>query len=112
MQVAGITGERARLGDHHAAYSMTAPSLASPPYETNGEGIPSWLPRGERPVYGCPWHPRGGHTDGVEYEGAQAPVREDLREAHRFILDHVRSPGTWWTGAERAAMAAEARAAV
>ena len=91
---------------------MTASRLASPPYETNGEGIPSWLPRGEGPVYGCPWHPRGAHTDGVEYKGAQAPVREDLREAHRFILDHVRSPGTWWTGAERAAMAAEARAAV
>src|SRR5207247_917633 len=50
-------------------------------------------------------------TSAVEYEGAQVPVRKDLREAHRFILDHVRSPGTWWTGAERAAIAAEARGA-
>jgi len=50
-------------------------------------------------------------TSAVEYEGAQVPVRKDLREAHRFILDHVRSPGTWWTGTERAAIAAEARGA-
>src|SRR5436190_24302606 len=50
-------------------------------------------------------------TSAVEYEGAQVPVRKDLREAHRFILDHVRSPATWWTGAERAAIAAEARGA-
>ena len=51
------------------------------------------------------------HTDGADYRGAQAPVRDDLREAHRFILDHVRSPGTWWTGAERVEIAAEARGA-
>ncbi len=69
---------------------------------------PPWLPRRERPVYG---YRRGAYTDGVEYKGAEAPVRQDLREAHRFILDHVRSPGTWWTGAERAAIAAEARSA-
>ena len=50
-------------------------------------------------------------TDPVEYEGARTPVRDDLREAHRFILDRVRSPGTWWSGAQRAAIAAEARGA-
>jgi hypothetical protein len=53
----------------------------------------------------------GARTDRIDYEGAQTPVRDDLRDAHRFILDHVRSPGTWWTGAERVAMAAEARGA-
>src|SRR5947208_15656262 len=69
------------------------------------------LPSRARPVYGN----RGTReelTSAVDYEGAPAPVREDLREAHRFILDHVRSPGTWWSGADRAAMAAQARAAV
>ena len=49
--------------------------------------------------------------DGVEYSVDRARVREDLREAHRFILGHVRFPGTWWTGAEREAIAAEARGA-
>src|SRR5256884_8542340 len=50
-------------------------------------------------------------TSAVDYEGAQVPVREDLRDAHRFFLDHIRSPGTWWTGAERVAIATEARGA-
>src|SRR5207247_140231 len=50
-------------------------------------------------------------TSAVDYEGAQVPVREDLRDAHRFLLDHIRSPGTWWTGGERVAIAAEARGA-
>jgi alkylhydroperoxidase family enzyme len=40
---------------------------------------------------------------------AAVPVREDLKEAHRFIWEHVRSAGTWWTGAERVAIAAETR---
>src|SRR2546426_8125791 len=63
-------------------------------------------------VFGI-WQPWDAEelTSAVEYEGAQVPVRKDLREAHRFILDHVRSPGTWWTGTERAAIAAEARGA-
>src|SRR5439155_464741 len=59
-----------------------------------------WLPSRARPVYGN----RGTReelTSAVEYEGAPAPVRQDLREAHRFFLDHIRSPGTWWTGAGR-----------
>jgi hypothetical protein len=53
--------------------------------------------------------PGGAHTDAVEYGGARTPVRDDLRESHGFILDHIRSPGTWWTGAERVAIAAAAR---
>ncbi len=40
-----------------------------------------------------------------------ADVRQDLRNAHRFLWEHVRSPGTWWTGAERVAIAAETRRA-
>src|SRR5262245_1909244 len=53
-----------------------------------------------------------GLTDELDYTGAPAAVRSDLVATHRFLLDHIRSPGTWWTGAERVAIAAEARAAV
>jgi len=38
-------------------------------------------------------------------------VRADIRAAHRSLWDHIRSPGTWWGGAERVAIAAEARRA-
>ena len=37
--------------------------------------------------------------------------REELRAGHRFILDHIGAPGTWWTGAERVAIADESRRA-
>ena len=36
-------------------------------------------------------------------------VREDIRAAQRCLWEHVRSPGSWWTGSERVAIAAEAR---
>ena len=32
-------------------------------------------------------------------------VRPDLVEAHRLAWDHVTSPGSWWTGAQRRALA-------
>ena len=54
---------------------------------------------------------REGDTDELDYGRAQVPVRKDLVAAHRFLLDHVRSPGTWWTGEERVAIAAESRQA-
>ncbi|MBI4514700.1 MAG: hypothetical protein HY699_02650 [Deltaproteobacteria bacterium] len=44
-----------------------------------------------------------------DYTGADIPVRTDLRDAHRFIWEHLRSPGTWWTGRQRVAIAAESR---
>ena len=50
--------------------------------------------------------------DAVSYATAEVAVRDDLKEAHRDILEHVRSPGCWWTGAQRIAMAAEARHAL
>jgi hypothetical protein len=50
--------------------------------------------------------------DELAYTGAPAPVREDLRATHRFLLDHVAAPGTWWTGAERVAIASESRGAI
>ena len=45
------------------------------------------------------------------YEGAAAPVREDLRDAHETVFAELASPGTWWTGVERLAIAASARRA-
>ena len=38
--------------------------------------------------------------------------RQDLTDAHHRAIDRIAKPGTWWTGAERVAIAQEARAAV
>ena len=46
-----------------------------------------------------------------EYAESDVPVREDLGVAHRQIWEHLAAPGSWWTGAERVAIAAEARSA-
>jgi hypothetical protein len=48
----------------------------------------------------------------LDYSAAGVPIRENLRAAHRDFLEHVRSPGTWWTGAARVAIAAESRSAL
>lgn len=45
----------------------------------------------------------------VDYSAAGIPVREDLTAAHAELLEHLRAPGTWWSGAERVAIAAESR---
>jgi alkylhydroperoxidase family enzyme len=54
----------------------------------------------------------GAEVSALDYTAAGIPVRDDLQEAHRSFLEHVRSPGTWWTGQERLAIAAETRQAV
>lgn len=46
------------------------------------------------------------------YEKAPARIRDDLAKAHRRAWDHIGYPGTWWSGAERVALAAETRNAV
>jgi len=46
---------------------------------------------------------------GPDYAASPAPVREDIVQAHRRVWERMARPGTWWTGAERVAMAAEAR---
>ncbi len=46
----------------------------------------------------------------VDYSAAPVAVRDDLKEAHAFLWDHLRSPGCWWPGAERVAMVRAARA--
>jgi alkylhydroperoxidase family enzyme len=44
-----------------------------------------------------------------DYSGAGVSIRADLRDTHRFIWEHLRAPGTWWTGQQRLAIAAESR---
>ena len=43
------------------------------------------------------------------YETASVRIRDDLAAAHRRAGDHIARPGTWLAGAERVAVAAEAR---
>ena len=50
-------------------------------------------------------------TNHAPYHAISVPVRDDLADAHRDVLDHLASPGTWWTGGQRLAIAAEAREA-
>jgi len=46
-----------------------------------------------------------------EYTGLDLPIPEATRAAHRRAWERLAAPGTWWTGAERVAIAAEVRAA-
>lgn len=43
------------------------------------------------------------------YDSVSLRIRDDLADAHRDVLDHLASPGTWWTAGQRLAIAAEAR---
>src|SRR5438067_5774439 len=45
------------------------------------------------------------------YQSAAIAIRDDLAAAHRRALDHIAQPGTWWDGAQRTQLAAEARLA-
>ena len=47
----------------------------------------------------------------LDYEGAEAVVRDDLQAAHLMVLEHVRRPGNWFSGAVRTAIAQETRQA-
>ncbi len=47
----------------------------------------------------------------ISYAAASTPVRADLVEAHQKLWQNLAEPGTWWTGAERVAIAAEVRKA-
>ncbi|MCP5026706.1 MAG: hypothetical protein GY929_10535 [Actinomycetia bacterium] len=46
------------------------------------------------------------------YADAVAPVRADLAQAHASVWDRLGLPGTWWSGAERLAIARTVRAAL
>jgi len=47
----------------------------------------------------------------VDYTRSTHPVRPGLVAMHAALVDHVAASGTWWTGAERIAIAASVRAA-
>ena len=47
-----------------------------------------------------------------EYSGCEHPIRDDIRTAHQRIWERLAAPGTWWTGPERVAIAAESRNAL
>ena len=51
-------------------------------------------------------------TSALDYSAAGVPVRQDLRDTHVAMLEHLRTPGSWFTGAERLAIAAESRNAL
>src|SRR5215813_15216284 len=42
------------------------------------------------------------------YASAQVTIREDLTAAHARAWERIGNPGTWWDGAQRVAIAAEA----
>ncbi len=47
----------------------------------------------------------------IDYPDSKYPVREDLLAAHQRCWERLRRAGTWWTGQERLAIAAETRRA-
>jgi hypothetical protein len=47
----------------------------------------------------------------ISYRAALVPVRDDFAAAHTRFWRRLASPGAWWTGAERVAIAAEVRQA-
>jgi hypothetical protein len=48
----------------------------------------------------------------LDYSAAGVEVREDLRAAHAMLLDYFRRAGSWFSGAQRNAIAEETRLAV
>lgn len=47
-----------------------------------------------------------------EYTDSPYPIREDIPVAHRAYWQKLAAPGSWWTGAERVAIARESRNAL
>ena len=47
----------------------------------------------------------------ISYSDSEYPIRPDFAEAHTRFWERLARPGAWWTGAERIAIAREARAA-
>ena len=46
-----------------------------------------------------------------EYPTSVHPIRDDILAAQRSVWDRIATPGHWWTGAQRVAIAEQARAA-
>jgi alkylhydroperoxidase family enzyme len=49
---------------------------------------------------------------GPDYSTADVAVRDDLRDAHRYVLERLATPGTWWDARQRIAIADESRRAL
>lgn len=47
----------------------------------------------------------------ISYDATRVPVREDLPAAHRHQWERLARAGSWWTGAQRIAIARETRQA-
>ena len=47
----------------------------------------------------------------LSYTGSEYPIRSDFAQSHGRFWHRLARPGAWWTGAERVAIAREARAA-
>jgi hypothetical protein len=47
-----------------------------------------------------------------EYRDAAFPIRDDIRAAHRAYWRALARPGSWWSGAQRIAIARESRNAI
>ncbi len=43
------------------------------------------------------------------FQSTPVTVRDDLLGAHRLVWERIARPGTWWSGAQRVALAAETR---
>ena len=54
-------------------------------------------------------HGRENGMQMLSYQLTEGPVREDFAAAHSRFWKRLAAPGAWWTGAERVAIAAEAR---
>jgi len=65
------------------------------------------LPRGRGLIYAGV----AGHSPMQNFAYGTSGVRQDIQAAHRQLWEHIRSPGTWCTGTQRVAIAAEARQA-
>lgn len=46
------------------------------------------------------------------YAQAPYPIRQDIPDAYQAFWQRLAAPGSWWTGAQRVAIAAESRAAL
>lgn len=56
-------------------------------------------------------NPGLGSDCAISYASAAVAVRADLAAAHTRAWERLAKPGSWWTGAERVAIARETRAA-
>ena len=50
--------------------------------------------------------------DTFDYSQSPYPIRPDIRKAHQTYWQRLAQPGSWWTGPQRVAIAAESRQAL